>query len=228
MLKMPNIFISEDYLMRMINQALAALAAMVGLKTAWRYQEAEHLFYETLESLFGLRAGLLLQLDDDRLIDMMTYQGDLNLQLLVVVADLFREEGEIQQARGNLSSARNHALRALNFYLEAILSGQAAPDADLSGKAERLIQSLLGVPLPDTTTYLLFKYYQGIGHYRAAEGALAALEASLGRNEYILNEYRDYYTGLLKKSDRELKNEGMDRSEIRNKLDLILGKQADQ
>jgi Family of unknown function (DUF6483) len=230
---MPNVFLSEDYLMRMINQALAALAAMLGMKTAWRYQEAEHLFYQTLESLFGLRAGLLLQLDDDRLKEMMTYQGELNLQLLVVVADLFKEEGEILQAEGNLAGANSHSLRALNFYLEAIVSlnsnrdnaGLAALDAELANKVESLLRSLNNISLPDATAYLLFHYYKNNGHYREAETTLTSLEANMGRNEYTQEEIRDYYTGLLEKSDQDLINGGMEREEIRNKLGLILGQE---
>jgi hypothetical protein len=229
---MPNVFLTEDYLIRMINQVLAALAAMLGLKTAWRYQEAEHLFYETLESLFGLRAGLLLQLDDDRLKEMMTYQGELNLQLLVAVADLFKEEGEILQAHGDLPGANSHAQRALNFYLEAILSlnssrdkgGDAVQDAELPRKAENLIHSLNGIPLPDATSYLLFHYYNNAGQFRDAEAALTSMEANMGRNEFTLEELREFYSGLLEKTDQELRSGGMERKEIQAKLDLLLGR----
>jgi hypothetical protein len=221
---MPNVFLTEDYLIRMINQVLAALAAMLGLKTAWRYQEAEHLFYETLESLFGLRAGLLLQLDDDRLKEMMTYQGELNLQLLVAVADLFKEEGEILQAHGDLPGANSHAQRALNFYLEAILGGYTTQDAELPGKAESLIHSLNGIPLPDATSYLLFHYYNNAGQFRDAEAALTSMEANMGRNEFTLEELREFYSGLLEKTDQELRSGGMERKEIQAKLDLLLGR----
>jgi Family of unknown function (DUF6483) len=215
---MPNVFLSEDYLIRMINQALAALLAILGLKTSGRYQEAEQLINQTLESLFGLRSGLFLQLDDERLKEMMTYQGVLNLQLMIVVADLVKEEADILVARGDQDGARYFSLRALNFYLEAVLEGQAAVDAELPGKAEGLIRSMESVTLPETTSYLLFQYYQRNGQYREAEAALAEMNAGFGRGDYVKEELREYYTGLLQKTDQELETGGMARDEIQRKL----------
>lgn len=166
---MPNVYLSEDYLVRMINQALAALAAILGLKASGQLREAQQLIHQTLESLFGLRTSLLLQLDDERLKEMMTFQGELNVQLMWVAADLLEEEAELLQARGDLQSAHSLSVRALGFYLEAALSGRAGGEAGLPAKIDRLLHFLRDIPLPESTSSLLFEYSQSTAQSQQAE-----------------------------------------------------------
>jgi hypothetical protein len=56
--------LTEDYIMRMINQVLAVFLQALGLKKAGQYSEALQVFDQAVESLLGLRASLAKQLED--------------------------------------------------------------------------------------------------------------------------------------------------------------------
>ena len=46
---MPNVYLSEDYLIRLISQVIAALQVITGLKAAQQYKEAEQQVDQALE-----------------------------------------------------------------------------------------------------------------------------------------------------------------------------------
>src|SRR4030043_328375 len=87
--------LSEDYIMRMINQALAVLLIALGLKKAGQYTEALQTFDQAIENLLGLNAHLAKQLDDSQLLDRLTFLGKLDVERLLVLADIYREEAEV-------------------------------------------------------------------------------------------------------------------------------------
>jgi hypothetical protein len=140
---MPNVYLSEDYLMRLISQAVAALQVIAGLKAAQRYKEAGQQVDEALEGQLGLRASLLKELDDERLKDMLTTNGRLELERFLLVADLFRESAELAQRDGDEAAFRRDGRRALSFYREALRDGGAEVDEALPTKIETL-SALLG------------------------------------------------------------------------------------
>ena len=160
---MPNVFLSEDYLVRLISQALAALAAIYRLKASQQFKEAAQQADEALESQFGLRASLLKELDDERLKEMLTTNGTLEMERFVLVADLFKESAELAQRRGDTGSSRRDGLRALNFYLEALLAGWMDEELTLPAKVDALVSTLQDAPLPAETRSLLTDYYRVLG-----------------------------------------------------------------
>jgi hypothetical protein len=139
---MPNVYLSEDYLIRLISQAVAALHIIAGLRVAQKYREAEQQVDEALEGQLGLRASLLKELDDERLKDMLTTNGMLEMERFLLVADLFRESSELAQIRGDETAFRRDGSRALGFYREALQNGGAAVDEELPQKIETLRAAL--------------------------------------------------------------------------------------
>lgn len=135
---MPNVYLSEDYLMRLISQAVAALQIIAGLKLAQKYREAEQQIDEALEGQLGLRASLLKELDDERLKDMLTTNGTLEMERFLLVADLFRESADLAQRRGDRAAFHRDGQRALGFYQEALQGGGVAQDGALPDKITAL------------------------------------------------------------------------------------------
>ncbi len=150
---------TEDYLMRIINQAFAALMTAIGLKKAGKYSEARQAIQQAIEQLTTLPANLVDQMDDGSILNMLATQGQLDIGRLAILADLYQEQGEIlfklgQSVQGYIAFA--HALR---FILEVSLSDAANLSADTIGKVEGLIQQLKGRPLPVETQLALSDYY---------------------------------------------------------------------
>ena len=151
---------TEDYLMRIISQAMAALMSVIGLKKAGKYSEARQAINQAIEQLTGLPANLIEQMDDASLLSMLTMQGQLDIGRLTILADLFQEEGEIlpkldQSAEGSFAAAR-----ALRFNLEAVLADDSQLSAENIGKIETLYQRLQERDLPVETQLALSDYYQ--------------------------------------------------------------------
>jgi tetratricopeptide (TPR) repeat protein len=151
---------TEDYLMRIINQALAALMTAIGLRMAGKYSEALQAIQQAIEQLTTLPANLVDQMDDGSILSMLTAQGQLDLGRLAILADLYQEQGEIlfkldQPVQGCIAFAR-----ALRFILEVALSEVANLSAENIGKVEVLVQRLKGGALPVETQLALSDYYQ--------------------------------------------------------------------
>ena len=141
---MPNVYLSEDYLMRLISQAVAALHIIAGLRAAKQYKDAQQKVDEVLEGQLGLRASLLKELDDERLKEMLTTNGMLEMERFLLVADLFRESAELAKLRGDETGWRRDGQRALSFYQEAAQNGGVEVDEALLGKIAALKAALGG------------------------------------------------------------------------------------
>lgn len=210
--------LTEDYIMRMLNQALAVLIKVIGLKQAGRRQEALQSIDQALEILFGLRADLIKRLDDESLLESLTSQETLDADRLLVAADLFKEQADILADLGRQAESQADYLRALNFYLEVILSGGPENLPDPSDKLEAVLPLLAGKNLPLETSYSLFSYYERSGRYSAAEQVLSRLVVAPGLAGEFRSEQIEFYDRLLAKSDQDLEKGGFSRARVREKL----------
>ena len=195
---------TEDYLMRIINQALAALMTAIGLRKAGKYSEARQAVDQAIEQLTTLPASLIDQMDDASILSMLTTQGQLDFGRLAILADLFQEEGEIlfnmdQPAQGSFALAR-----ALRFILEVALADESGPPSETIGKIEllyqRLVQRSEDRHLPVDTQLALSDYYQrllekndgalasGNTSRQQIYAALARIKAQLGPSQNTIGE----------------------------------------
>jgi len=150
--------LTEDYIMRMINQALAFLMIALGLKKAGQLTEALKTFDQAIENLIGLNARLAKQLNDSLLLDMLTFQDRLDLDRLVVLADIYYEEADVYSLQGKLESSQFTAQRSLRLYLEAALAGEDRVNLELIQNIEALRFKLAIPALPVETRLALLDY----------------------------------------------------------------------
>ena len=150
--------LTEDYIMRMISQALAVIMTALGLKRSRKLTEALQTFDQALEILLGLNANLANQLDDSALLDKLTFQGKLDTDRLLVLADIYHEQAEIYSLQGQPQSFRFAAQRSLRFNLEAVLASEAINDLELIQKIEALRSKLEAAALPAETRLALMDY----------------------------------------------------------------------
>ncbi len=212
--------LTEDYILRMISTAVAALARIVGLKTAGQYNEAQALIDHTLEELFGLRADLLKRLDDTNLIASLTVQDKPDAKRLTVAGRLFKEEGDINIIQRDLQAAFWSYVRALNLSLEAALNG-AEDETSLNQTIAGLVKRLEGYGLPGDTSYALFCYYEEQGSYQLADSALKSLETTPDEEDAVLKERAAFYNRLLEKTDSDLSTGGFTRLQVVEALNTV-------
>ena len=151
---------TEDYLMRIINQAIAALMTAIGLRKAGKFSEARQAILQAIEQLTTLPANLVEQMEDGSFLSILRTQGLLDVGRLAILGDLYQELAEIlfklnQAVQGSISLAS-----ALRFYLEAALFEAATLSTENIGKVEVLVQRLKEHALPVETQLGLTDYYQ--------------------------------------------------------------------
>ncbi len=152
--------LTEDYIMRMISQALAVLMTALGLKKAGQYRQAQQALDQALESLLGINARLVDQLDDRTLLEMLTFLGKLDTYRVTVLADIYREQADVYSLLDQPESSLFAAQRSLRLYLEAFLASESAPNLELIQKIEPLRLKLSTSPLLVETRLALMDYLE--------------------------------------------------------------------
>jgi tetratricopeptide (TPR) repeat protein len=182
---------NEDYLMRIINQAFAALMIAIGLRKAGKYSEALQAVQQAIEQLTTLPANLVDQMDDNSILSTLSAQGKLDVGRLAILADIYQEQGEILIKMDKSTQGIPAFARALRYILEVTLSEDENLSIENIGKAAVLVQRLEGSPLPIETQLALSDYYQRLlqkdDHSLAAAGtsrtmvseALAKLQSQI-------------------------------------------------
>jgi len=150
--------LTEDYILRMINQALAVIMAALGLKKAGKYKEALQSLDQAKEILLGLDPHLVGQLTDNALLDLLTSFGNLDLERLKLLADIYREEGEIFEQLELVGNSHFSYQRSLRLYLEGVLAGEANTNIDIIEKIEELRKKLTVSKLAGETCLAILDY----------------------------------------------------------------------
>lgn len=211
--------LTEDYVMRMLNQALAVLLKIAGFKQAGQYKQAQQAIDQELEELLGLKADLVWRLDDEAMLRALTINDQLDVVRLEIISDLFREQGEIYAAQARVNESRESFRRALMGYLEVGLASESKENnIPLNQKIDGLLQTLGQTNLSDDTLWALFCYADQSGDFDQAERALADLAARPGVIADLRPEIIAFYERLLALLPDELSHRGLDRVQLEQKL----------
>jgi hypothetical protein len=213
--------LTEDYFMRMINQMLAVLTKIIGLKDAGQYHEAQQIINQSLEQLLGMPSDLLKQMDDSSVMNILTTQGELVSDRLYMVANLYELEGGLLTDQNRISEANLNHLRALTFYLEIALKGENQDSSDLNDKIEQLQLKLVDQELTVDIYYRLFDHYEQLGRYNLVENQISNLLLTHEDPSEILPGLITYYEKLLEKNDQELIAGGNSRVRVQTQLDVV-------
>jgi hypothetical protein len=213
---------TEDFILRMINQAVAVLLQIAGFRQANQYLQAQQAIDQSLEQLLGLRADLLKQLDDEVIFRILTLQDRLDIERVVVVAELFKAEGDILADQNRVAESKQSYLRALSFYLEAGLNDQIiSPPSTLVDQVEWLVSQAALIPLPDDIQWSLFNYYEHSADYTKAEAVLVELASRPGLYTDLQPELLAFYQRLLALPPADLARIQLNLEQVQEKLDKL-------
>lgn len=205
---------TQDFIKRMINQLVAALQMIIGLKAAGQYGQALQAINQALEQLLGLKADLVRRLADQTILDSLTQDGHLDTDRLSILADLFKEEGDIYAGLKDPALSFASYVRALNFYLEVALS--ASPE-ELPRSEDKLLDiyfDLKKYQLPSQTLYGIYEYSERSGRYLLAASILGQLSDDPDLRAEAGQELKVFFQRLLSKTDAELEQGDLPRAEI--------------
>jgi hypothetical protein len=210
--------LSEDYLVRQIMQFVSVIAKVAGLKMSGQYQVALEVIDQSLGELLGINADMANLLDDESLYKALTINKVLDLERLRIVAELFKEKGDILNLQKHKLESNNSYLRSLNYYLLINSNKQPSQSYDLTQKINELILKLVNYDLPEKTILDLFCFYENEGEYAKAENILTILINRPKGSIVLRDEMILFYQRLLLKSQKELSTGGMNKKQIRIKL----------
>jgi hypothetical protein len=176
--------LTEDYLLRMINQAVAVLLQVLGLKKNGEYLEAHQAIEGALDGLLGMRPDLARLLEEGQILEMLTVQDQLDTGRLAVIADLYLEDGEALALLGREAESRFAYTRALRFQMEIALAEMDRLSSEQVGKVEAAAQKLAGQPLPVETQLARLDYLEALLAKDSPWLASAGLERHAVSAEY--------------------------------------------
>jgi hypothetical protein len=153
-------------------------------------------------------------LDDRSLLDTLMFQGELDRERAMLLADLYEEQGEIFRLQNHLAEACASNLRALYLLLEAALSVPDPQALALQEKVYGFAAAVQTCQAPFETRFALYSYYENIGSYAKAEQILAGLRRESSYPEEMHQEYQDFCRRLLEKPAVELERGGLTREQV--------------
>jgi GAF domain-containing protein len=119
--------IQRDYIERLIQQVVQALALMLRLREAADFGPALQVAQEAAERVLGPDHALLARLDASSMVRLV---GEAELERVRLYAVLVGEEGAIHEDQGQVDLARWRYLRALELYGALSLAGFRLRDGD--------------------------------------------------------------------------------------------------
>jgi tetratricopeptide (TPR) repeat protein len=208
----------DDYLIRIIRQAAAVFARILGLKKSGDYQDALEEIYHNLEQLFGLDTKIINLLDDESLYSHISQNEHNILEGVKFAADLFNEEGKILILQSNLLESDSSFSRSLSLYLKIDSNNDPLNPIEVSQMIDEIIQNINVSSLPSKTLFELFCYLENKGKYAKAEEILIALSSRPEDKVDAVREMKLYYERLLDKGSKELDAQGMSLKLLQEKI----------
>jgi hypothetical protein len=212
--------LSDDYIIRMIQQGSIVLSRIIGLKKTGDYQEALQEIDQSLEQVLGINKEIIRNMDDESIYKILTINEQIDIKRLGIIADLYKVEGDIFEKQGQPESY-NYYLRSLNYYLLKYTNEEASQQIETMKKIDGIIEIIGSKDLPSETIFNLFCYYENKKEYTNADNMLNALAIHQEANAYAREETISFYKRLLALDPEELTASGLNLEQIKSKLVII-------
>ena len=170
--------IRRDYIMRIVQEMAQVLARVIALKDRQEYDQAMREIGAALRKLRETPSGTPDEASLEDWIALCHQHGPAASGLMMAVANLLAEQGELLTRQGQGTAAHRSNALALGLSLEALLNGEAFVSGELLEKIDHLT-GLIWQSLTDGGVWRrLLGYYEARGRYAQAEDALFAWHAT--------------------------------------------------
>lgn len=188
---------TNDYVMRMIELFVRAVAKIVGLREAGEKDEAYILLQDTIKGALGVNADTVDGLDYDAFVAIMAAGGDLTPERYLLLSELMRIKGEMAREEGQEALAAGLLEKALCLYLAALEDEPALADLPPHGqRVEQLLAALEGYRLTERAYAMLARWQERAGRFGQAEDALYRRMEVAEHSEASIRETLEFYDRL--------------------------------
>lgn len=208
--------IRRDYILRMIEECIRALARINALKQERRWDQAAGELDAELRKLLGDDLRAIARLSGTELLTRLMRDGPTHAlrDKTLVLTTLLKEAGDLAAADNREDESRDCYLKALHLLLDTLGRGGLLEHPEFVPKVEMLKQALSTTPLPVRTQALLMQHYERTGEFAKAEDALFAMLDAEPENASIVEFGSAFYRRLLSQSDAALAAGNLPRAEL--------------
>ena len=203
--------IESDYILRIFNQLVAALARALFYKKAYNFPQARRELQGAYKSLLGMTPEFVRPFTIEQLLGMFGKDEETVIAKCYVLGSLLKEECDIALMEGNETGSSELGERALTLLLTSFVmaeneieTGHAARIDELTGRNSVNHEAL-------DVLEKLVRYNELTGRYAKAEDFLVDLVEI--DSQYAEMGHR-FYERLLKRSSDELRAGGLPRYEV--------------
>jgi Family of unknown function (DUF6483) len=213
--------IRRDYILKMIQEFVEALARIRALRKARELGEASALTEEEFKRITGIDSQSLLKLSETELLARLIETEPLHAvrEKTFFLTTLLKEAGDIAAAEGRTEESRACYLKGLHLLLGSLARGDAFEQPEFVPKVDLFVEALDEVPTQ--TSALLMEHYERTGQFGKAEDALFAIFDRDVNNEFVLNFGIAFYERLLGRMDTELDEGNLPRAEVESGLEEL-------
>jgi hypothetical protein len=217
--------IRRDYILRLVSEMTQVLLRVVSL----RYRQEHEQALKELDEALG-RVGDVPELSggppeaelDAWVVLCQKQDQEVTAGLMLAVARLWRERGELQSLRNQDEATKRCRILALGLLLEAVLSQHAIVSGELLDEIEDLCRQTAGVGQPGTVLRRLMLYFEARGQFARGEDALFEwLEVAKDKTEAI-SAGKGFYERLLALPDGDLERGNLPRTEVESARQELL------
>src|SRR5437870_1741629 len=166
--------IRRDYILRMIEEFIQALARIKSLKKSQQWHDATGSMDEEFKKLVGTDAQGAAQLNETELLARLI-QGEPTLAVrekTLMLAALLKEASDLATEQRRDSESRVCYLKGLHLLLDTLARGEIFEFPEFVPRVEAFVAALRDSSLPLQTQALLMQHYERTGEFAKAEDAL--------------------------------------------------------
>ena len=212
--------IRRDYILRMIEECIRALARIAAFKVEHRWDKATEVLNGELQQLVGADAQAIARLSESDLLARLMQTGPTHAlrEKTAILSTLLKEAGDVAAAENRPEASQHYYLKALHLLLDVLAREEVFDCPDFVPKIELLVTALQSISLPIHTHAMLMRHYESIGEFAKAEDELFAMLDIEPDNESFVELGCAYYQRLLAQSDAVLVAGNLPRSEVEEGL----------
>jgi tetratricopeptide (TPR) repeat protein len=204
--------IRRDYILRMVAEMAQVLARVITLKGRQEYEQALREINAALRELRDGNTDPTQELSLAYWIALCRKHEQAASGLMIAVADLLKEQGEVLAAQEKSDGAARSRALSLGLFLEALLNGATFVTAELLAKVEELFARVRETLSDPEVWRRLVGYFEARGRFSHAEDALFAWLA-IG-DPAAMTEGSALYQRLSERDDDVLERGNLPRAEL--------------
>jgi hypothetical protein len=208
--------IRRDYILRMIEEFIQALARIKSLKKGERWNDAALAVDEEFNRLIGPGAREVAKLSETELLAKIICGEPTQVvhHKTLLLTTLLLEAGDLAAKLENVEESLRCYLKGLHLLLEVLAGNEVFECPDFVPKVERFVEALQDAPLPTRTQVLLMQHYERSGQLARAEDMLYSILEAQPENSEALNFGVLFYERLQGLADAALAFGNLPRPEL--------------